>query len=62
MVFIIQNTQNRDSLAVNLNLNALMHKQHITDEDLIDAEDESDQYLEFKKNQQQKRSRAAAKK
>jgi low affinity Fe/Cu permease len=52
MVFIIQNTQNRDNMALNLKLNALLKKAGITGEDLLDAEDESDKKLERKKKQQ----------
>lgn len=56
MVFVIQNAQNRDSLAINIKLDALMRKQGITDKDLIEAEDESDRYLEhIKKDQQRQR-------
>lgn len=46
MVFIIQNTQNRDSLATNLKLDAMMKKLGISDKDLLDAEDSSDKSLE----------------
>jgi low affinity Fe/Cu permease len=46
MVFIIQNTQNRDSLATNLKLDAMMKKLGISDKDLLDAEDASDKSLE----------------
>src|SRR5690349_8606946 len=35
MVFIIQNTQNRDNLAINIKLDALMKKSGITREDLL---------------------------
>jgi low affinity Fe/Cu permease len=52
MVFIIQNTQNRDNLAINLKLNALLKKAGVTEEDLLDAEDESDKKLEKAKEQQ----------
>ena len=54
MVFIIQNTQNRDNLAMNIKLDAMMRKAGITDKDLIEAEDESDKKLEqaIKKEQQ----------
>jgi low affinity Fe/Cu permease len=67
MVFIIQNTENRDSLAVNLKLDAIMKKQGITNDDLIDAEDESDRELEQQKEEIQhaakhKRSRRTRKK
>lgn len=46
MVFIIQNTQNRDNLAMNIKLDAMMQKAGITDKDLIEAENESDKKLE----------------
>jgi low affinity Fe/Cu permease len=52
MVFIIQNTQNRDNLALNLKINALLKKTGVTEEDLLDAEDESDKKLEQAKDQQ----------
>jgi low affinity Fe/Cu permease len=46
MVFIIQNTQNRDQLAVNIKLVAIMKKLQISAKDLLAAEDESDEALE----------------
>ncbi|HEU5121676.1 MAG TPA: low affinity iron permease family protein [Candidatus Saccharimonadales bacterium] len=55
MVFIIQNTQNRDNLAINIKLDATMKKLGITERDLIEAEDESDKKLESKKKKIQKR-------
>jgi len=51
MVFIIQNTQNRDNLALNIKLDAMMKKLNITRKDLLDAEDKSDKNLESKKEQ-----------
>ena len=54
MVFIIQNTQNRDNLAINLKLDAIMKKTGVTRQDLLDAEDESDKKLEAKKEKMQK--------
>ena len=48
-VFIIQNTQNRDNLAINLKIDALLKKQGITDKDLLDAEDETEQILQKEK-------------
>lgn len=56
MVFIIQNTQNRDNLAINIKLDALMKKQGITDEDLIEAEEESDISLEKNVKRMQKKT------
>ena len=58
MVFIIQNTQNRDNLAVNIKLDAMMKKLGIPDNDLVEAEDESDKALES----QTKRIRRSAEK
>ena len=58
MVFIIQNTQNRDNLAVNIKLDAMMNKLGISDNDLVEAEDESDKALE----NQTKRVRRSAEK
>ena len=46
MVFIIQNTQNRDNLAMNIKLDTIMKKLHINDDDLMEAEDKSDKKLE----------------
>ena len=51
MVFIIQNTQNRDNLAFNLKLDVIMKKLGITAEDLLDAEEQSDKFLEKKRRQ-----------
>lgn len=51
MVFIIQNTQNRDNLAMNLKLDALLKKAGIDKEDLLHAEDEADKDLEKQKKQ-----------
>lgn len=48
MVFIIQNTQNRDNLAMNIKQDAIMKKLGITDDDLIEAEEQSDEKLEHK--------------
>ena len=54
MVFIIQNTQNRDNLAFNIKQDAIMKKLGITDKDLLEAEEKSDKKLEKKKKQMQK--------
>ena len=45
MVFLIQNTQNRDALAVHLKLDELIRAIEAADNDLIYAEDETDQEL-----------------
>lgn len=52
-VFIIQNTQNRDSMAVNIKLDALLKKSGIDSEELMKAEDKSDVRLEKDKKQMQ---------
>ena len=46
MVFIIQNTQNRDNLAMNVKLDTIMKKLQVTSEELLEAEDQSDVQLE----------------
>lgn len=55
MVFIIQNTQNRDNLAFNIKQDAIMRKLKITETDLIEAEDQSDTRLEKRKKTIQKK-------
>jgi low affinity Fe/Cu permease len=51
IVFIIQNTQNRDNLALNIKIDAIMKKMGISKDSLIGAEDKSDKKLEKKKKQ-----------
>ena len=46
MVFIIQNTQNRDSKAIQIKLDELIRTQKYARNDLIDAENMSDADLE----------------
>jgi low affinity Fe/Cu permease len=46
MVFIIQNTQNRDNMAMNIKLDAIMKRVGVTNKNYMDAEDESDKQLE----------------
>lgn len=53
MVFIIQNTQNRDSLAVNLKLDVLLEKMGADKEDILEAEEKSDKYLQKKVSKEQ---------
>lgn len=53
-VFIIQNTQNRDNLAINLKLDSVMKKLAIKDAHLLSAEDESDSRLEKDKKKFEK--------
>jgi low affinity Fe/Cu permease len=43
MVFLIQNTQNRDSHAINLKLDELIKAIDPADDELIDVEDETDE-------------------
>jgi low affinity Fe/Cu permease len=57
MVFIIQNTQNRDNLALNLKLDVIMEKIGITKDDLIAAEDKSDKSLERKVKKERSRAK-----
>lgn len=57
MVFIIQNTQNRDNLALHIKLDAIMDKLNISDEELFEAEKESDERLERKTKKVQKKAR-----
>jgi low affinity Fe/Cu permease len=45
MVFLIQNTQNRDALAVHLKLDELIRAIEEADNELMHAEDETDQEL-----------------
>lgn len=61
MVFIIQNTQNRDNMAMNIKLDAIMSKLEITKKDLVEAEDESDKQLEQNKKAVQKKAEKSGK-
>ncbi|HET7091843.1 MAG TPA: low affinity iron permease family protein [Thermomicrobiales bacterium] len=45
MVFLIQNSQNRDSKAVHLKLDELLRSAHDADNSLIEVEDETDEEL-----------------
>lgn len=54
-VFIIQNTQNRDNMAMNIKLDALLKKQGLKADDLLAAEDKTDKKLERKKESMQKK-------
>lgn len=55
MVFIIQNTQNRDNAAMQLKLDLLLKKHGINSHHILDAEDESDEKLEAAKIKAQKK-------
>ena len=57
MVFIIQNTQNRDNLALNLKLVVMMKKMGIDKKDLLEAEKQTDKALERKVKYQQNHHR-----
>lgn len=57
-VFIIQNTQNRDSMALNIKMDALLKKQGLSAKDLLEAEDESDEKLEKEKKRMQNTQRS----
>jgi len=57
MVFIIQNTQNRDNLALNIKQDAIMEKLGITKRGLVEAEDNSDKKLEKDKKKMQRKNR-----
>ena len=46
MVFIIQNTQNRDNMAMNIKLDAILGKLGVKKEELLEAEEKSDKGLE----------------
>lgn len=62
MVFIIQNTQNRDNIALNLKQDAIMRKLGISDEDLLEAEDASDRELEKARRRERKRAEGGVRK
>lgn len=62
MVFIIQNTQNRDSLAINIKLDAIMNELDISREDLVEAEEQGDKKLEDKKKAVQRKTENKKKK
>jgi low affinity Fe/Cu permease len=57
MVFVIQNTQNRDNLAMNIKQDAIMKKLGITDKELLEAEEQSDKHLEHEVKKEQKKRR-----
>jgi low affinity Fe/Cu permease len=61
MVFIIQNTQNRDNLALNIKLDAIMAKMGVTEDELYVAEEESDARLEDKKKKMQRQKTTSKK-
>ncbi|HEY2004268.1 MAG TPA: low affinity iron permease family protein [Candidatus Saccharimonadia bacterium] len=60
MVFIIQNTQNRDNLAINLKLDALLKASEVNEQKMIGLEDKSDLELQKEKEKEQSAERSAA--
>jgi len=57
MVFIIQNTQNRDNLALNLKIDAMLKKFNIGEKELLEAEEKSDKKLEKDKKEMHKKGK-----
>jgi low affinity Fe/Cu permease len=57
MVFIIQNTQNRDNMAINIKLDAILDKLEIDTKKLIKAEELSDEHLEQEKKRIQRKTK-----
>lgn len=49
MVFIIQNTQNRDNMAMNIKLDVILKELGVSKQELLDAEEEPDTTLEKEK-------------
>jgi low affinity Fe/Cu permease len=60
MVFIIQNTQNRDNLAINLKLDVMIKKLGLDEKDLLEAEEKNDKYLKAKVEKEQNGSKKSA--
>lgn len=60
MVFVIQNTQNRDNLALNLKLDALLKASKVNEKKLIGLEDQSDKELEREKKAEKATGRKRA--
>lgn len=61
-VFIIQNTQNRDNLAINIKLDALVAKHGMKSEELLEAEEKTDKKLEQKRKSIQRKAKSSTKK
>jgi low affinity Fe/Cu permease len=59
MVFVIQNTQNRDNMATNIKLDAIMKRVGVSNKNYLEAEDESDKQLEHDKKVVQRSKRRA---
>lgn len=62
MVFIIQNTQNRNDLAVNIKLDKLLEDRGIDSEEVLAAEEQSDKELEREQKWEQKKAGRKSKK
>jgi low affinity Fe/Cu permease len=60
MVFIIQNTQNRDNLAINLKLDVMIKHMGLDEKDLLEAEEKNDKYLKEKVEKEQNGSKKSA--
>jgi low affinity Fe/Cu permease len=61
MVFIIQNTQNRDARAIHVKLDELIHAFEQTHDDIVDIEDASEEELaEREREFREMRQRAAS--
>ncbi|MEV8148258.1 low affinity iron permease family protein [Arthrobacter sp. NPDC080073] len=58
MVFIIQNTQNRDSAALHVKLDAVMRELQITNSKLYEAEDEGEKELEEQRRRIEQQAKA----
>ncbi len=58
MVFIIQNTQNRDSAALHVKLDAVMRELRITNSKLYEAEDEGEKELEEQRRRIEQQARS----
>lgn len=56
MVFIIQNTQNRNDLAVNIKLDKLLEDRGYKSEEVLAAEEQSDKKLEREQKEEQKKA------
>jgi len=59
MVFLIQNTQNRDTMAIQLKLDELICSIKEADNEVLDIEDEDDKTLEERHEEMAKRAEAA---
>lgn len=56
MVFIIQNTQNRDNAAMQIKLDCIMEKLDVDEDGVYEAEEKSDTKLESEKKKHQHKS------